>query len=42
MNEPVIDLCGVKKAFGNNAVLKGVDMSIPRGAVVGLLGTNGS
>lgn len=38
----VIDIRGVEKSFGKTTVLKGVDLSIPEGAVVGLLGTNGS
>jgi ABC-2 type transport system ATP-binding protein len=42
MNDIVIQLSGVRKRFGSNTVLAGVDLSIPRGAVVGLLGTNGA
>src|SRR5262245_56517285 len=42
MSDPIIvarDLC---KVFGQRTVLDGVDLAIPRGAVVGLLGTNGA
>lgn len=42
MTEPIIALSGLTKAFGKKQVLKGVDLEIPRGAVVGLLGTNGA
>lgn len=42
MNDTIIELQGLHKAFGRRPVLCGVDLSIPRGAVVGLLGTNGS
>jgi len=37
-----IDAQNVWKRFGKKAVLKGLDLQIPRGAVVGLLGSNGS
>ncbi len=42
MNECVIDAKNVHKRFGKTKVLNGVDLCVPRGAVVGLLGTNGS
>ncbi len=42
MNEPVIQLEGLRKSFGHNVVLRQVDLAISRGTVVGLLGTNGS
>lgn len=42
MAEPIIELSGLKKSFGDKHVLNGVDLAIPRGSVVGLLGTNGS
>ena len=42
MNDSVIRLSGVRKQFGTKTVLAGVDLSIPRGSVVGLLGTNGA
>ncbi len=40
--EPIVDLKGVSKAFREARVLRGVDLSIPRGRVVGLLGKNGA
>ena len=42
MGEIVIDIAGLKKSFGKNAVLEGVDLRVPRGAIVGLMGMNGS
>ena len=42
MNDSVIDTKGLKKRFGSRDVLGGVDLTIPPGAIVGLVGTNGS
>jgi ABC-2 type transport system ATP-binding protein len=42
VDEIVIDIAGLQKSFGRNAVLRGVDLQIPRGAIVGLMGMNGS
>jgi ABC-2 type transport system ATP-binding protein len=39
---PAISLRNVAKRFGAKTVLDGVDMEIPPGTIVGLLGTNGS
>ena len=33
---------GVKKRFSGIAVLDGIDLAIPRGAVLGLIGRNGA
>jgi ABC-2 type transport system ATP-binding protein len=38
--EPVISAQQVFRRFGNKEVLRGVDLAIPRGSVVGLLGKN--
>jgi ABC-2 type transport system ATP-binding protein len=43
-NLPVINVRGLKKSYGrfqSKAVLKGVDLTIPAGTVMGLVGTNG-
>lgn len=40
--ENVIEAKGLKKSFGNNEVLKGVDFSVKRGEVFALLGSNGA
>jgi ABC-2 type transport system ATP-binding protein len=42
MNENAIAISQLKKSFGNKDVLRGVDLHIERGTVVGLLGSNGS
>ena len=42
MNDSVINTEGLKKRFGSKDVLGGVDLTIPAGAIVGLVGTNGS
>jgi ABC-2 type transport system ATP-binding protein len=39
-DEPVISAQGVRRRFGDKEVLRGVDLTIPRGSVVGLLGKN--
>ena len=42
MNELAIDVTGLHKQFGAKQVLSGVNLQIPRGRVIGLLGLNGS
>jgi ABC-2 type transport system ATP-binding protein len=42
MNEPAIELRGLVKSYGKKAVLAGLDLSVPTGSVLGLLGTNGA
>jgi len=39
---PAIRVAGIEKSFGDLEVLRGVDLEIPRGAVVALLGSNGA
>ena len=40
--EDILKLVGVSKAFSGNLVLNEVNLSLPAGAIVGLLGPNGS
>jgi ABC-2 type transport system ATP-binding protein len=42
MNEPVLELKDVHKSYKRKPVLQGVDLQIPAGAVMGLLGKNGA
>ena len=39
---PILELIGVRAAYGRIEVLRGVDLVVPRGAVVALLGANGA
>lgn len=38
----LIEVCGIKKAFGDLAVLRGVDLDIDKGEVLAILGPSGS
>jgi ABC-2 type transport system ATP-binding protein len=40
--ETIIDIRDLKKSYGKTAVLMGVNLQVPRGAVVGLMGANGA
>ncbi|GAA1859512.1 sugar ABC transporter ATP-binding protein [Microbacterium koreense] len=40
--EPVLELRDLRKSFGANAVLKGVDLSLRPGRITALLGANGA
>ena len=40
-DQPVIEMRGVRKAFGRQAVLRGVDLSVPAGQTFAFLGRNG-
>lgn len=42
MNDHAIRLSGVRKAFGRNQVLRGIDLEIPAGQVTVLMGANGA
>jgi ABC-2 type transport system ATP-binding protein len=41
MSDVAVDLHDVVKAYGSKQVLTGLDLSVPKGSVLGLLGTNG-
>ncbi|MCS7174995.1 ATP-binding cassette domain-containing protein [Pseudothermotoga sp.] len=42
MNQPLVEMRNIKKSFGKVRALKGVDFSVGRAEVVGLLGDNGA
>ena len=42
MTEPLLELRGVRAAYGSIEVLHGVDLAVPPGTVVALLGPNGA
>ena len=42
MADIVIQVSGLTKSYGNNAVLKGIDLSVERGTMLALLGPNGA
>ncbi|SMC76109.1 amino acid ABC transporter ATP-binding protein [Papillibacter cinnamivorans] len=42
MSTPVVQVCGLKKTFGRNEVLKNIDFSVNRGEVVCVIGASGS
>jgi phospholipid/cholesterol/gamma-HCH transport system ATP-binding protein len=42
MAEPIIELKGVSKAFGDNTVLDNVDLTIYRGEALGIIGPSGT
>ena len=39
--EIVLDVCGLTKSFGDNQVLKGVDLKVHKGEVIAILGPSG-
>ena len=39
---PAIEIAGLTKSYDDHAVLKGVDLSVPHGTIVALLGSNGA
>ncbi len=42
LGEPVIDLKGVSKSFGDRLLMDNFDLSIPPGSIVGIIGPNGA
>jgi len=40
--DPMIEVSGVRKAFGETKALDGVDLQVPPATVLGLLGPNGA
>ncbi|WP_277207670.1 ATP-binding cassette domain-containing protein [Isoptericola croceus] len=42
MNDPMIEVRGLRKAYGRHEVLRGVDLDVRRGEIFALLGPNGA
>jgi polar amino acid transport system ATP-binding protein len=42
MADPLVQVRGLKKSFGTTEVLKGIDLDVHKGDVVGLIGASGS
>jgi polar amino acid transport system ATP-binding protein len=40
--QPIIEIKGLRKSFGANEVLKGIDLTVPPGEVVAIIGRSGS
>ncbi|SEG85554.1 ABC-2 type transport system ATP-binding protein [Thermomonospora echinospora] len=39
---PAVEVIGLRRSFGETAALDGIDLTVPRGTVLGLLGHNGA
>ncbi|MCR5323872.1 MAG: ABC transporter ATP-binding protein [Lachnospiraceae bacterium] len=42
MEKDILEICGLKKSFGEKKVLRGVDFSVPENSVFGFIGRNGA
>ncbi len=42
MSESIVDIKGISRSFGKKVALDEVDLSVPQGSVVGLVGENGA
>ena len=42
MSETMIEACGLEKRYGATVALAGLDLQVPRGAILGMLGPNGA
>ena len=42
MSAPILEIVGLRKSFGALEVLKGIDLSVAEGEVIGLIGASGS
>src|SRR4051812_34630930 len=38
----IVEIAGLRKRFGTNEVLKGIDLSVKRGEVIAIIGKSGS
>ena len=42
MPDSIVNIVGLRKRFGTNEVLKGIDLDVKRGEVIALIGKSGS
>lgn len=42
MSETIVNIVGLRKRFGTNEVLKGIDLDVKRGEVIAIIGKSGS
>lgn len=42
MHEPLLAIQGLRKSFGDNEVLKGIDLQVKAGEVIAIIGKSGS
>ena len=42
MHEPLLAIHGLRKSFGDNEVLKGIDLTVQAGEVIAIIGKSGS
>jgi ABC-type multidrug transport system ATPase subunit len=42
MSDIALNLTGVHKKFGSKEILRGISVSVPTGAIMGLIGKNGA
>jgi polar amino acid transport system ATP-binding protein len=40
--DPIVDITGLRKRYGTNEVLKGIDLKVERGEVIAIIGKSGS
>jgi polar amino acid transport system ATP-binding protein len=40
--DPIVDIAGLRKRYGANEVLKGIDLKVERGEVIAIIGKSGS
>jgi polar amino acid transport system ATP-binding protein len=40
--DPIVDITGLRKRYGTNEVLKGIDLKVDRGEVIAIIGKSGS